>query len=444
MQSQVHEIDPVTVEVEVEVPWDRIQKGLEAGYGKLQRSAKIKGFRPGKVPRNVLKQLFGPQVKSEVAANLVEQGLIAAVKEHDLAVVASPRVDALPTIHEGEPFSFKATLEVRPRIEAVDTSGLELERPRTEVTDAQIDEEIQRLRERQAEIVTPEPMRPAKTGDLLTIDYGVEIDAEEKPDMGATQRVVELGAGRLLPEFEEGLVGTEPGQEVQIRVAYGDDVQNDDLKNKRALFKVTVRELREKVLPEVDDELAKDLGEHETLEELKASIRARLEKAAGEQADSSLREQVVEQLVLKNPIPIPPSLTLEQERAMRQELSFLMQMAGPGGQGGFAEEMEKMLRPQAEKKVRAAILMGELARQNEMKVEPEEVDARLAQIAEQSGKHIAKVRVEYSGERRESLENKILEDKLLDYLLARATVTEAPPEAEEAEAKDAPEPDSER
>ncbi len=431
MQSQVHEIDPVTVEVEVEVPWDRIQKGLDAGYGRLQKSAKIKGFRPGKVPRNVLKQLFGPQVKNEVAATLIEQGLLAAVQKHELAVVASPRVDSLPSIQEGEPFSFKATLEIRPKIDAIDTSGLELSRPHSEVTDEAIDQEIQELRERHADIQTPEPMRPAKAGDLLTIDYTVEIDAEEKPEMAATQRVVELGADRLLPEFEEALTGKQPGDEVQIRIAYGEDTPNEELKNKRALFKVVVRELRERVLPELDDELAKDVGEHETLEELRTDIRAKLEKAAQERADSALREQVVEKLVEKNPIPVPPSLVTQQEQAMRQELAFLLQMAGQQ-RPDFADELERTLRPQAEKKVRAALLMGELARQNEMKVEPEEVDARLAQIAEQTGKHIAKVRVEFAGEKRESLESKILEDKLLDYLLARATVTEAPPEAEEA------------
>ncbi len=428
MQSQVHEIDPVTVEVEVEVPWDRIQKGLDAGYGKLQKTAKVRGFRPGKVPRNVVKQLFGPQVRSEVVANLVEQGLIAAVQEHELAVVASPRVESLPDIAEGEPLSFKATLEVRPKIERIEADGLEVQRPRVQVSDADVDAEIQQLRERHAEIETPDPMRPAKSGDLLTIDYTVEIDAEEKPEMAATQRVVELGSGRLLPEFEEGLTGKQPGDEAQIRIAYGDDVQSEELKNKRALFKVKVQELREKVLPALDDELAKEVGEHDTLDDLRKEIRARLEKYSKERADGAVREAVVDKLVEKNPIPVPPSLVSQQEQAMRQELAFLMQMAGPSG-GDIAELMQT-LKASAEKKVRAAILMGELARQENLTVEPEEVEARLAQIAEQTGKHIAKVRVEYAGDRRESLENKILEDKLLDYLLARATVTEAPEGAE--------------
>jgi trigger factor len=428
MQSQVHEIDPVTVELEVEVPWDRVQKSLNAGYGKLQKQARVRGFRPGKVPRNVLQQLYGKQVKSEVIATLVEEGLIEAVQEHELPVVASPQVESLPAIEKGRPLAFKAKLEVRPKVEEVDTSGLELKRPPVEVSDEEVDAEIERLREQHAEILTPEEPRPAKEGDMLTIDYTVEIDAEEKPEMGATGRTVELGGGRLLPEFEEGLVGKKPGEQVDIRVAYGEDTPNEELKNKRALFKVTIQELREKVLPELDDELAKDLGEYETLEELRAKTREQLEEAAKNRADSALREQAIEALVEKNPIPVPPSLVSQQEAQMRQEFAFFMQMAGQAG--GLDPELESSMHERAENKVRAGLLMGALADQQGLKVEPEEVDAKLQEIADETGKHIAKVRVEYAGERRESLENRILEDKLLDYLLGQATVTEAPPEEE--------------
>src|SRR5690606_18029522 len=205
----------------------------------------------------------------------------------------------------------------------------------------------------------------------------------------------------------------------------------------RALFKVKVRELREKVLPDVDDELAKDLGEHETLEELRAATRAQLEKAAAERAESAVREQLLDKLVEKNPVPLPPSMVNEAERAMAQELAYLMQMTGSAGQE-LAAELGKTLHTQAERRVRMTILMGELARQNDVKVEPEEIEARIAQIAEQSGKHIAKVRVEMQGERRESLERQILQDKLLDYLLSRATVTDAPAgEASAAEESEA-------
>ena len=424
MQSQVHEIDPVTVELEVEVPWDRVLKGLNAGYGKLQKSAKVRGFRRGKVPRNVLQQLYGRQVDNEVVASLIEEGILAAVQIHDLAVVASPEVDSLPAIAKGQPLSFKAKLEIRPKLETVVTESIELKRPASAVADEAVDAEIERLRERNAEIVTPEEVRPSKQGDLLTIDYTVEVDDEEKPEMAATGRSIELGAGRLLPEFEEGLVGKKVGEDAEIRVEYGEDTQNPDLKNKRVVFRVKIQELREKVLPALDDELAKDLGEYETLAELRQKTREQLEGAAKTRAESALKEQAVEQLVEKNPIPVPPSLVTQQLKQMQQELAYFMQMAGAQGLDlGSDEEMTA----RAEKKVRAALLMGELARQQELSVSTEEVDAKLLEIAEQSGKHIAKVRVEYAGERREGLESKILEDKLLDYLLSQATVTDAPP-----------------
>ncbi len=429
MDSQVNEIDPVTVEVEVKVPWDRVKRGLDDSYGKLQKSVRVRGFRPGKAPRSVLQKLYGSQVRSEVIATLVEEGLLEAVQHHELAVVASPEVRSLPTIAKGEPLSFTAKIEVRPKVDEVVTEGLAIERPSTAVTEAEIDADIERLRQQHAEIVTPEEPRPAAEGDLLTIDYEVEIDGEKNEEMKAEGRPVELGGGRLLPEFEEGLRGKSVGEEFEIRVAYDDETPNVDLRGKRALFRVKITELRQKVLPDLDDEFAKDLGEYETLAELREATKKKLAEAAENKAKSSLREQVIEKLVEKNPVPVPPSLIDQQEQAMRRELAFLAQIAGPGFDFGESGEM----RDRAEKKVRAALLMGELARREKLTVEPEEIDAKLQEIAEASGKHIAKVRVEYAGEKRESLANKLLEDKLLDFLLERATVTDAPAESTEKE-----------
>lgn len=420
MQSQVNEIDPVTVEVEVEVPWDRVQEGLNAGYGKLQKTARVRGFRKGKVPRSVLRQLYGSQVRNEVVASLVEEGLLAAVQTHEIPLVASPEVSSVPSIKKGEPLAFTAKLEVRPKVEKVEVDGLELKRPSTEIADEAVESEILQLRERNAEIETPDEPRPAREGDLLTIDYTVELDGEVNEEMGAKARSVELGAGRLLPEFEEGLVGKKPGDEFDIEVSFDEEMASPELKGKTALFHVSVTEQREKILPELDDEFAKDLGEYETLAELRDKTRERLQEAAETRAKSSLREQAIAQLVEKNPIPVPPSLIDQQEKAMRQELAFLMQMA-PGmdfGDGDFRER--------AENKVRAGLLMGELATQRELTVEPEEVEAKLQEIASETGKHIAKIRVEYAGEKRDQLSNRLLEDKLLDFLLGQAKVTDAP------------------
>src|SRR5688500_8249159 len=201
MSSQVSEISPVEVKVECEIPWERVQKGLESSYAKLQREARVRGFRQGKVPRNVIKQLFGAQVKSEVVQALVEEALLAAVREHQLLPVATPTVDA-PLIAEGTPYKFTATTEVRPKVEKLETAGLELTRPTEEVKDADVDAEVQRLRENNAELRVLDPPLPAQENDVLLIDYTVKIDGVEKPEMSATDRTVELGQGKLLPEFE--------------------------------------------------------------------------------------------------------------------------------------------------------------------------------------------------------------------------------------------------
>ncbi|MFK7991524.1 MAG: trigger factor, partial [Sandaracinaceae bacterium] len=203
--SQVNEIDPVTVELAVQVPWDRVQKGLNAGYGKLQRTAKVRGFRPGKVPKNVLKQLYGPQVHAEVIQALVEEGLLTAVQSHELAVVATPEMEELPQITKGEPLAFKAKVEVRPTIDDIAVDGIEVYKPSAEIPDEDIEAEIERMREGEATLMTPEEPRPAKAGDVLTVSYTVQIDGEAKEEMAASDRKIELGSDTLLPEFEEGL-----------------------------------------------------------------------------------------------------------------------------------------------------------------------------------------------------------------------------------------------
>ncbi|MFW5875711.1 MAG: trigger factor [Myxococcota bacterium] len=424
MESEVTEIDPVTVEVQVEVPWEQVQKDLNDNFDRIAKTAKIRGFRPGKVPRKVVRQMFGRQVKGEVAANLVEQGLVSAIQEHDIHPVAKPDVDA-PTIEDGQPWRFTAKVEIRPQVGEVDPSKVELYRTPAEVTDAQVDEELERMREQHAELRVPDPMRPAQAGDELTIDYTVALDGEPKDDMGATDRTVELGSDRLIPEFEEGLVGVQPGDEKQIDVSFPEDHGREDLQGKTATFRVKVKELRQKVLPELDDEFAKDVGDYETLLELRLDIRKRLEQTAAERADAELKEQAVDKLIEAHEVPVPPAMVQTQQQQMMYEFASLLQMSGQ--EAPMTEEMYESMRARAERRVRAVILLGALARQEGIDVGEEDVRNKLTQMAEQTGKHVAKLQAEYQGDKRSTLENQILEEKLMDFLLSRAQVKEGPP-----------------
>lgn len=433
MQAQVSEITPVLVEVKIEVPWDRVQKQLDQSFAELARTAKVRGFRPGKVPRNVVRQLFGRQVKGEVAATLIEEALLEAVQQHSLQVVAQPQVD-VGEIVDSTPFAFTAKVEVRPKIDKVDTSRIVVYKPKTEVENGDVDAAIDRLREQHAELRVPEPMRPSKEGDQLVIDYQVEIDGEAREDMAASDRPVELGADRLIPEFEQGLRGVQPGETKDVVVTFADDHGNEELRGKSATFHVQVKELREKILPEADDEFAKDLGEHETLLELRLAVRKDLEKEAEARAEAALKEQLVDKLVETNEIPVPPSMVQEQERQLMYEFATFLQMTGQDLP--MTQELHGRMHVRAERRVKAALLLGALARQEGVELGPEDVEKRLAEIAERTGKHIAKIRVEYQGERREALESQIVEEKLMAILRERAEIREGEPPAEPAVAEE--------
>lgn len=422
MESQVSELSPVLVELSVQVPWTRVNDGLEAAFKQVQRRAKVRGFRPGKVPRHIVKQMMGKDVRDEVVANLVQEGVSAAIKQHSLEAVAMTHVDPA-VITDGEPLAFKAKLEVRPKIANLDVS-IEVQRVIPTVADAEIDAELERLRQNAAELVTPEPMRPSKADDVLTIDYHVSVDGNERDGMKAEARKISLGGKGLLPELETGLTGKSPGDVADIEVTFPEDITSDDLKGKKAVFHVVIKEVQERVLPSIDDDFAKDL-EHESLEAMKKSIQERLLETAKARSEANLHDALVEALIDKNPIPVPPSMTVREQQHMLQELLQYQRILGQSIP--FGDDMKADLEKRAERKVRAALLLGEIAKNEKLEITNADLDERFKVLAESTGKHIAKVRAEHQGEKRQELEQEILQGKLLEYLRSKATIRDAAP-----------------
>ncbi len=429
MESDVSQISPVLVEVKVEVPWDTVNKNLNAEYTKLGRTAKIRGFRPGKVPRHVLKQLFGKQVNAEVTGTLVEEGLMAAVQKHELQIVAQPTVEDPSPLKKGEPFQFTAKVEVRPTLETIELKGLEVWQPKVEIKDEAIDAEVERLRKQQADLREPDPMRPAQDGDQLTIDYRLLVDGEQLEDFAQEGRDVILGEGDILDELNDGLKGVQPGETRNIEIPFPEDHPNQELTGKTGVFEVKVTALRERLLPEIDDEFAKDCGDFETYLELRLDIRKRMEEMAQQRSEAELKEKLVDTLIDINDVPVPPSMIKQQQQQMLYEMMQFAQMMGQQLGPDQLDGMEE----RASRRVKAGIVLGALARIEGIEVDEEAFNAKLAEMAEQTGKHIAKLRVEYAGERRETLMNQILEEKIMAFLKTKATVHEGEPPASESE-----------
>lgn len=423
MDVQVQQLTPVLVELSVTVESDRVKKEVDKAFGELQKRARVKGFRPGKAPRDVLAHLYGGAVTNDVCSKLVDETLNEALQQKNVQPLSQPRVE-VQKASASEPLQYKARFEVRPEISELNWEGLEAEKPKLAVTKEQVEEAIEQLRKQHAQLTAPEPPRAAKKGDVVTIDFAAKVDGKViDQSKGMT---VDVGEGRLLKELEEAIVGAKPGEEKHVHVKFPENHANPSLKGKQAHFDVQVIEVKERILPALDDEFAKDVGEFDTLDKLREETKARLQKQLDDQADQQLVTNLVASLCKSNPIQAPPSLVQQQ---MQLTLSELRQQARRAGQNlQLDEELQKQLQVDSEIKVRAGLLMAEIAKRSNVTVGNEDVDKALKELSEETGKNVARLRAEYNDpNRRQMLVGMILEDKVLDLMISKANVKDVTP-----------------
>lgn len=422
MQVSVEKLSPVLVEFQVEVPADRVKQEIDKAYQSLQRTARVRGFRPGKAPRDVLAHIFGDRVAMDVTQRLVDDTLPKALNDKNIQPLSQPAIEP-QKLETNASFQYKARFEVRPEIEKVVYEDLEAKRPKSEVTDEMVDAELESLRKANATLVEPSPARPSQAGDIITMSFTVEIDGKPVEDAGANDLQVELGLGQLLSALEEGLLGMSVGEKKPISLTLPANHPRPDFRDKPAIFQVELSDMKERQLPALDDELAKDVGEFETLAALKEDIRERLGKQLKQQAEDSVAEQLVVDLCKKNPIPVPASLVEQQCRLTESELT--QQARRQGRNMRVDDNLHAQIHADAEIKVRAGLLMAEIAKEEKVQVTDEDIEKGYAELAEQTGKQVAKVKAEYRDpKRREILIAMILEDKILDIIESKAKITE--------------------
>jgi trigger factor len=423
MQVNVQRLSPVLVEFDVEVAVDRVKSEIDKAYTSVAKTAKVSGFRPGRAPRKVLAHLYGPRIFADVAQRLVDETYPQAISDNQLQPVNEPAIEP-HKLEEDKPFLYKARVEVLPLIESVSYDGLEATRPKVEVSPEQITERLDALRKSHSTLEPPKSARPAQKGDMATIDFTLSAGGVNIDDAGATDFQAELGAGTLIPEIENALIGKSIGEQGEATVQMPDSHPHPKLAGKSAVFALTLKDLKERVLPEADDEFAKDVGDFETLEALKKDISGTLEKHSKEESDNKVAEALVLALVKANPVPLPPSLVERQMRVTEQEI---LQRARSQGQKatGVGDELRGQIQQDSEVKVRAGLLMAEIAKKEGIQIGDAELEEGLKELAEQTGKNVAKLRVEYRDQRkREMLIGMILENKVLDIIEAKAKITE--------------------
>jgi trigger factor len=436
MQVTVQRISPVVMELQIEVPVDAVKTEVEKAYSNLAKKAHVKGFRPGKTPRAVLTHLFSDRVQTDVANALVNDTLPKVLTDNNVAPIGQPKVEA-GSFSMSEPFKYKARCEVQPEITDVNYEGFELYRPKTEATEAMVNDQLESLRVRQSTLKAPEPARPAKKGDVLTIDFTIALEGVDTKDGAAQGIQIEIGAGQAFPELEAALTGKNVGDKTTADVTFPDTHSRPEFRGKKATFKVTVNDLKERLLPALDDELAKDIGSFDTLVALRADVHTRIEAMLKEQAETALAEQIVEKLNVNNPIDVPPTLVQQQCKMMEMEVASQARRMGQRFTQESFQAIHSRIHADAERKVRAGLLMAAIARKQEFKVSDEDIEQGYKELAEQTGKNVAKVKAEYREKsKRDMLVGMILEDKILDFLEGKSKIVEGPvPEAKEPEAK---------
>lgn len=423
MQVTVQKLSPVLVEFDVQVDAERVRQEIEKSFVAVTKTAKIRGFRPGKAPRNVVQQMFGARIASDVAQRLVDETFPQAVNDQKIQPISAPAIEP-QVITPDQPFSYKARFEVLPEIAEVSFEGLVAKRPKTEVTDAQIDEQLARIQKQSATLQALAEPRPAAKGDVVSIDFIITVAGREVKDAATQDFQVEIGSGTLLGDIDAALVGKNVGDLAEVEVAMPAGHPHPKLKGKTATFAITLKDIKAPVLPAIDDDFAKDVGDFENLEALKANLREQLEKAQKEQSENSVAEQLVAELVKANPIDVPGSLVQQQMQITEQEILQRARMQGSAPRA-LGDELRAQVRADSEVKVRAGLLMAEIAKRAEIKIGEEQIEEGLKELAEQSGKNIAKLRVEYRERRkREMLIGMILENKVLDLIEAKAQIDE--------------------
>jgi len=440
MQVSTKRVSPVMLELSVQVPADAVKSEIDKAYQSLARKARIRGFRPGKAPREVLARIYGPQVLGDVMNSLVQTTLPKALSEQNVVPITQPSVEP-GKVDAKETFSYVARFEVTPDVAEVKFEGFALTRPKAEVTDAMVDEQLESIRQQHATLKTPEPARPAKKGDVVTIDFTVAVDDKEVKDGGGQGVQLEVGAGQALPEIDAALEGKSAGDAFAVESKFGASHPRTDFRGKTGKFACTVTDVKERVLPALDDELAKDAGSFQTLVELRADVHTKLEKVVKDRAEMALAEQIVQKLNDENPLELPPSLVEQQARVLEQEVVQSARRLGQRVTQDQLAGMKDRIQADAEKKVRAGLLMAAIAKKLDMKVTEADIEKGLAELADESGKNIAKLRVEYRDKnKRDMLIGMILEDKILDHIESKSKITEGelPKPVEKAESKPNP------
>ncbi len=387
MSLQVEKLEHNMAKLTIEVAAEDVEKALQAAYLKQRAQISIPGFRKGKVPRQMIEKMYGPEVFYDEAANrMVSDAYANAYDECELEITSQPEIDVVQ-MEKGKPFIFTAEVAVRPEVTLGEYKGLKVDKTSIEVTAEEVDKEIETERERNARTIEVTD-RAVEDKDMVTLDFEGFVDGEAFEGGKGTDYPLTIGSGAFIPGFEEQLVGAEIDKELDVNVTFPADYQAADLAGKDAVFKCTVHTIKAKELPELDDEFASEVSECDTLEEYKVEVENKIKERKEAEAKQKKEDQAVDKAIENAQMEIPEPMLDLQVRQMADDFARRMQQQGLSMEQYFqftgmtSERMMADLRPQAEKRIKTRLVLEEIVKAENIEVSDERLDEELKKMAE--------------------------------------------------------------
>jgi len=437
MKASIEQISPVKKRLTVEVEAEEVDRKIEEAYKELKKRAKVDGFRPGKVPRNILQRHFGDQVTQDVKRGLLSETLPQAFEETKIFPVAMPVIES-ETLKVGEGFKYVALMEVRPEFELKDYMGLEVDKELVSVKEEAVNSQIEEIRRVNSRLKPLEEDRGIRNDDCAILEYEAFEGGKPIEGMKAQNFMIRVGSGQFHPEFEKGLQGFKAGESVEITVDYAADDPNAGLAGKKVLFKVNVTDVKVMETPELNDDFAKSLGaDFNDLETLKNRIREDMKAREEKRVDRELKKRLLDKVGAKVSVDLPETLVESEMRyAVETVKQNLLRMGSSLEKSGLTEEkVREDFRVASERRVKDLLILGEIAKQNDLSLTETELDEGFADLAKGIGQDPKVVRQYYEAkDLLEGFRDRLLEEKTLNYLVKGAKIREV----EAAQIKDAP------
>ena len=432
MQVTVEDVSSVKKILHIEIPEDKVVRELDNAYKNLKKTAKIKGFRPGKAPRSVLERLYKKDVHIDVSSKLLQDSFVEAIKETDLKIVGNPKIDP-PGLDEKGPYKYDATVEIKPEIEEIDFKGLTLKKNLYRVTDQEMDAQVAMLQKNLAQQKPITEDRAAQKDDFVLVDYEGFKDGKPFAETQKTENfTMKIGTGHIIKTFDEQLIGMKPGDNREIKVNFPEDYFNDKLANLEINFQVTLLEIREEVLPEIDNEFAKRLGQYETFDDLKNAITDNLDQGYAKRVEQEMNEQIFEALIAKSEFEVPDSMVdYELEGIIEEaERSFAYHNKSMEELGLSKEILSEKYRDTAEKKVKRHLILGKIIEQEDMTLTDQELEDGYKEMSQSFNQPLEDIKNYYkqNEDKIEFFKHTLLEKNAVKLIIKSSTIEEVEPE----------------